>query len=79
MACYFLNPYIYIYLSLTQVNLLKDAWLLPVHGHGTFANPFEVDISLLDDIGSWFSGQQKTRPKTRVQVEMNQDWVESWG
>ena len=31
----------------TQVNLLKDAWLLPVHGHGTFADPFEVDISLL--------------------------------
>lgn len=34
--------------QLPQVNLLKDAWLLPVHGHGTFADPFEVDISLLE-------------------------------
>jgi len=32
-------------LDWAPVNLLKDAWLLPVHGHGTFADPFEVDIS----------------------------------
>ena len=58
--------------QLPQVNLLKDAWLLPVHGHGTFADPFEVDISLLELIEI---AQQKKRPKTRVQLEMIQDWM----
>ena len=62
--CFF-DPY-------TEVNLLKDAWLLPVHGHGTFADPFEVDISLL---------VPKNRPKNRrwrltwFRIEFLVGWV----
>lgn len=32
-------------LDWAPVNLLKEAWLIPVHGQGTFVEPFEVDIS----------------------------------
>ena len=31
----------------SQVDLLKDAWLIPVQGQGTFSDPFEVDIRSL--------------------------------
>ena len=31
----------------SKVNLLKDAWLIPVQGQGTFSDPFEVDIRSL--------------------------------
>lgn len=27
------------------VNLAKQAWVIPTHGQGTFAEPYEVDIS----------------------------------
>eukprot|EP00435_Cladocopium_sp_Y103_P005629 s248_g1.t2 len=32
-------------LDWAPVNLLKDAWLIPVQGQGSFSDPFEVDIS----------------------------------
>lgn len=27
------------------MNLAKQAWVIPTHGQGTFAEPYEVDIS----------------------------------